>query len=229
MTRENRNGIEKLLENNAQISESNKSKAAIMESENTRFFNTKQLGLDIYDLITNGPLYGKQITQVDVPFTYKKFRSMYVNAENDLGKVVEKNGLEGSGHIKNDPRITLLGKHLRKTSLDELPGLLSVIKGNIEIVGPRPITERDEIELNRYIEENELTSLEHYCETIRNHYGWLPPSGIKPGKKTPEIRMKSDLAFLRLLNQNPDKKIEIMAHYAPKIISNYITKKVRNE
>ena len=229
MTQENIQGIENIWENNTSISEANKQKAATVESETTGFFNTRQFGLDIYDLITNGPLYGKQITQVEVPFTYRKFRSMYVDAENDLSKVIEKNGLEGSGHIKNDPRITLLGKYLRKTSLDELPGLLSVINKDIEIVGPRPITERDENELKRYIDKNELTGLEHYCETIRDHYGWLPPSGIKPGKKTPEIRMRSDLAFLRLLDQNPNKKLEIMAYYAPIIISNYLTKKVRNE
>jgi hypothetical protein len=225
MTQENISG----LENNTSISESHREKATIVGSGTTRFFNTKQFGLDIYDLIANGPLYGKQITQVEVPFTYRKFRSMYVNAENDLGRVIEKNGLEGSGHIKNDPRITSLGKYLRKTSLDELPGLLNVINKNIEIVGPRPITERDETALKRYIEENELDGLERYCETIRGHYGWLPPSGIKPGKKTPEIRMKADLAFLRLVNQNPNKKFEIMVHYAPIIISNYLTKKVRNE
>ncbi len=178
----------------------------------------KRIALDLVDLARNGPFYEKKVTQVPQPFGYKKLRTMYVGAENDLHAVIEQNGLEGTGHVKDDPRVTELGKILRRTSLDEIPGILSVTKGDIELVGPRPITPIDEEHLPQ-----------EYCEAIRGRYGWLPPSGIRPGKKTQEMRVKEDLAFLKLLDKHPDKKAEIMAYYAPVIIFNYLTKRVRNE
>lgn len=74
------------------------------------------------------------------PFKIYKFRSMYVNADHELEKMMENN--EQTGHafkIKNDPRITKVGKIIRKLSIDELPQLLNIIKGDMSIVGPRPI------------------------------------------------------------------------------------------
>jgi len=63
------------------------------------------------------------------PFTMHKFRSMHVNAEPD-GRAV--------WALRSDPRVTLVGRVLRRTRLDELPQLLNVIKGDMNIVGPRP-------------------------------------------------------------------------------------------
>lgn len=72
-------------------------------------------------------------------FKMYKFRSMINNAEKLLNMVENMN--EASGHmfkIKNDPRITPIGKIIRKTSIDELPQLFNILKGDMSIVGPRP-------------------------------------------------------------------------------------------
>lgn len=74
------------------------------------------------------------------PFRFYKFRFMYVGADKRLAELLKDN--EQSGHafkIKDDPRITRVGKFIRKYSIDELPQLLNIIKGDMSIVGPRPI------------------------------------------------------------------------------------------
>lgn len=74
------------------------------------------------------------------PFYMYKFRSMYVNADKKLSEMMKDN--EQTGHafkIKNDPRITRTGKVIRRFSIDELPQLINIIKGDMSIVGPRPI------------------------------------------------------------------------------------------
>ncbi|KRL79709.1 sugar transferase [Ligilactobacillus equi] len=72
-------------------------------------------------------------------FKIYKFRSMRVNAEDLLEKLKAHNQVEGPMFkMKDDPRITRVGKFLRKTSLDELPQLLNVVKGDMSLVGPRP-------------------------------------------------------------------------------------------
>lgn len=74
------------------------------------------------------------------PFMMYKFRSMYVDADAKLKEMMKDN--EQTGHafkIKNDPRITKTGKVIRRFSIDELPQLINIIKGDMSIVGPRPI------------------------------------------------------------------------------------------
>lgn len=72
-------------------------------------------------------------------FRMYKFRSMCMNAEESLVHLLELNEVEGAMFkIKNDPRVTRIGKYIRKTSIDELPQLLNVLQGNMSLVGPRP-------------------------------------------------------------------------------------------
>lgn len=72
-------------------------------------------------------------------FMVHKFRTMVVNAETLRGELLENNEMDGPVFkIKNDPRITWIGHILRKTSLDELPQLFNVLKGEMSLVGPRP-------------------------------------------------------------------------------------------
>lgn len=80
-------------------------------------------------------------------FTMYKFRSMYADAEQRLGDLLKDNEMDGPVFkMKNDPRITRVGHFIRKTSLDELPQLLNIIKGDMSIVGPRPALPREVVQ-----------------------------------------------------------------------------------
>ncbi|WP_413463195.1 sugar transferase [Bacillus sp. B1-b2] len=89
----------------------------------------------------NGFIFFKQtrIGKNGKTFSMYKFRSMVSNAEELKAALLEKN--EASGPVfkmKQDPRITRIGKFIRKTSIDELPQLINVLKGDMSLVGPRP-------------------------------------------------------------------------------------------
>jgi len=77
-------------------------------------------------------------------FNFYKFRSMVPNAESMLDTLLDQNEMDGPVFkIKDDPRITRVGKFIRKTSIDELPQLINIIKGDMSFVGPRPAIPRE--------------------------------------------------------------------------------------
>ena len=82
------------------------------------------------------PRFGINISQFEI----YKFRSMFSNAEELFEQMTpeQKQEWETNFKVKDDPRITRVGDFIRKTSLDELPQLLNIIKGEMSIVGPRP-------------------------------------------------------------------------------------------
>ena len=87
-------------------------------------------------------------------FRFYKFRSMCVNAEEKLKELLDQNEMEGPAFkIKADPRITKVGKILRKTSLDELPQLWNILKGDMSIVGPRPALPREVAQYDDYLKQ----------------------------------------------------------------------------
>lgn len=93
-----------------------------------------------------GPIFYSQVRlgKGQRPFKMYKFRSMIVDADKKLEKLLKQNEVEGAMFkMKEDPRITRVGRFTRKHSLDELPQLLNVLAGDMSLVGPRPPLERE--------------------------------------------------------------------------------------
>tara|TARA_X000000950_G_scaffold266597_1_gene342250 strand:+ start:126 stop:779 length:654 start_codon:yes stop_codon:yes gene_type:complete len=105
-------------------------------------------------LSSRGPIlfHQERIGKNNKPFKCIKFRTMHPEAEDILDNLVKNNEklrieYKETHKLKNDPRITKIGKFLRKTSLDELPQLFNVLRMEMSIVGPRPIVSA---ELDKY-------------------------------------------------------------------------------
>ncbi|MBU0755587.1 MAG: sugar transferase [Planctomycetes bacterium] len=94
-------------------------------------------------ITSRGPVIFRQqrVGRGGKPFTFYKFRSMVSGAEEYKQALLDKNEQDGPiFKMRNDPRITPVGRILRKTSIDELPQLYNVLKGDMSLVGPRPPT-----------------------------------------------------------------------------------------
>lgn len=95
----------------------------------------------IIKFTSKGPVFfsQKRVGRDGKEFKMYKFRSMVVNAEELKEKLAAQNEMSGPMFkMKDDPRVTKVGKFIRKTSIDELPQLLNVLKGDMSLVGPRP-------------------------------------------------------------------------------------------
>lgn len=119
------------------------------------------------------------------PFTMLKFRTMVADAEDRLGELIDLSKLdEPAFKIPDDPRVTRVGKVLRRTSIDELPQFINVLRGEMSLVGPRP-------------EEEAVVAL--YDERQRGRLA------IKPGLTGPmQVYGRSDLTFEERLAMERD-------------------------
>ncbi len=98
------------------------------------------------------PLYiQKRVGRDGILFNIYKFRSMVPDAEEYLPGLLDKNEMDGPVFkIRNDPRITRVGRFIRRYSLDELPQLVNILKGDMSIVGPRPALPREAAQYEDY-------------------------------------------------------------------------------
>ena len=152
-----------------------------LDSKGTVFFKHKRIGKN-----------GQEI------YIYK-FRTMISGAEKMIEKFDEKQMKEFKENYKleNDPRVTKVGNFLRKTSLDELPQILNILKGDLSIVGPRPITKE---ELERYGENKEK-----FLSITPGLTGYWQANGRS--STTYEERMEMELYYIDNCSWKMDIKI----------------------
>ncbi|UYZ01683.1 sugar transferase [Peribacillus frigoritolerans] len=108
-----------------------------------------------------GPVFFKQVRvgKDETEFQMFKFRSMVTDAEERLKDLLTLNEVSGAMFkMKNDPRITKIGKFIRKTSIDELPQFWNVLKGDMSLVGPRPPLKREVEEYSSYDKQRLLVT-----------------------------------------------------------------------
>jgi len=110
----------------------------------------------IIKISSSGPIIFKQerIGKNERPFKLYKFRTMVKGADKLKKNIQDKNQLKGPAFkLKNDPRITLIGKILRKTSLDEVPQFFNILKGDMSLVGPRPMLKSEVKKLKPWMKQ----------------------------------------------------------------------------
>lgn len=153
------------------------------ESDGPIFFKHKRIGKN-----------GKEI------YLYK-FRSMVPNAEELIKKFTPEQMKEFKENFKleNDPRITKIGKWLRKTSLDELPQLINILKGELSIIGPRPVIEE---ELEKY-----GNNKEKFLSVTPGLTGYWAANGRS--NTTYEQRMQMELFYVDNISFKIDLKVFI--------------------
>ena len=103
---------------------------------------------------SKGPIFfsQKRVGKNGELFDMYKFRSMVVNAEELKEKLAHQNEMSGPMFkMKDDPRVTKVGKFIRKTSLDELPQLWNVLKGDMSLVGPRPSLPKEVAQFEKWM------------------------------------------------------------------------------
>lgn len=149
---------------------------------------------------SNGPLVFKQerVGLQNRPFYMYKFRSMVVQNE-----IVEK----GEWTTKNDPRVTPIGKFIRKTSIDELPQLFNVLKGDMSLVGPRPerpfFVEKFKEEIPRYMVKHQVRP---------GLTGWAQVNGYR-GDTSIKKRIEYDIYYIENWTMGFDFKILFLTFF----------------
>lgn len=127
---------------------------------------------------SGGPIFFSQdrVGKNGKIFKMYKFRSMCIDAEERLALLLEHNEVDGAMFkMKDDPRVTKIGKFIRRTSIDELPQLWNVLKGEMSLVGPRPPVVREVHEYSEY--DKQRLYVKPGCTGLwqvsaRNHVGF---------------------------------------------------------
>jgi exopolysaccharide production protein ExoY len=158
------------------------------------FFAPLMILVALAIMVSGGPVLFRQMRlgQGGELFTCLKFRTMYVDAEQLLADVlandpVARDGWEREHKLRSDPRVSFVGRFLRKTSLDELPQLFNVLAGSMSIVGPRPIVAAEAQRYGRYIQT--------YCEVRPGITGLWQISGRN--ETSYRRRIACDVAYVR--------------------------------
>lgn len=131
-------------------------------------------------------------------FKMIKFRSMQEDAEEQLKNLLHKNEVKGAMFkMKNDPRVTRVGKFIRKTSIDELPQFFNVLIGDMSLVGPRPplmreVVQYSEMDKARLLVKPGITGL--WQVTVRNNADF-------------DVMVQLDLKYIKQLSIKNDLKI----------------------
>ena len=132
-------------------------------------------------------------------FKMYKFRTMYENAQDMIKDFTPEQMKEWKENfkLKDDPRITKVGKFLRKTSLDELPQIVNIIKGDLSIIGPRPVIEE---ELEKYGDNKDK-----FLSVTPGLTGYWQANGRS--STTYEQRMEMELYYIDHISPKLDFKI----------------------
>ena len=163
------------------------------------------LGIWIANIIAkdNGPVFymQKRIGRNGKVFTMYKYRSMVVNADRKLKRYLLDNPEANKEFLefrklKHDPRVTVVGKFIRKTSLDEFPQFINVLKGDMSLVGPRP-----------YLPREKRVMKKAYKEIIKVKPGLTGPWQVNGRSEISlEDRMQMDIEYIQNENLLNDTK-----------------------
>lgn len=154
-----------------------------------------------------GPVLFKQVRigQGGRPFTCMKLRTMVIDAKPRLeallaADVQARAEWARDQKLRNDPRVTLLGRALRETSLDELPQLINVLRGDMSIVGPRPIVDAEIVRYGK--------SFRHYCAVRPGITGLWQVSGRNDVSYSRRVAL--DVLYVRSQSLRRDCEILLM-------------------
>lgn len=161
----------------------------------------------ILNLVTKnkGPLFFVQerVGKDGNLFKMYKYRTMVVNAEEILNRHIKEETDIGKEYVKNkklhnDPRITKVGKFLRRTSLDEFPQFINVLKGDMSLVGPRPYLIREIKDMNDY-----------YYYIVKDRPGLTGPWQVS-GRSNIEFEERLELDYKYVINKSLKKDFIIL-------------------
>jgi hypothetical protein len=187
-----------------------------MDYGSLHFFACRKIGKPAYNLnATYGPLVRlNRVGKAGKIIKVYKLRTMYPYAEYLQAYISEKQGLQSGGKFKNDPRITTIGRFFRKFWLDEIPMLINLLKGEMKLIGGRPLSKHY---LSLYPKE---------VQERRSCYkpGLLPPYYADLPKTLDEI-VDSELRYMNAYDKNPWKTD---CSYFFRILKNIFIKRARS-